>query len=178
MINKHMDAINTKKKILIVILMVVCLSGCDLATKKIAYDNLKGQSVQSYLSGTLKLFYTENSGGMLSLGNGLPDKIKFTIFVVGITLLLVFLFLYSVFKKNLTLLQFLSCILFIAGGLGNLIDRIFHDGKVTDFLVIQMFGLGTGVFNFADFYVTVGLLLLIIAMFVQPKKNNEDTIQA
>ena len=172
-----MIGMSTARKILIVVITVVFLTGCDLTTKKIAYDNLKGKSVQSYLGGTVNLFYIENSGGMLSFGSTLPGKIKFIIFVVGITMLLIFLFLYSVFKKNLGLPQFIACVLFLSGGLGNLIDRIFNNGNVVDFIIVRMFGVGTGVFNFADFYVTVGLVLLIISMFFKPKKDTLDPIQ-
>ena len=50
--------------------------------------------------------------------------------------------------------------LFIAGGLGNLYDRIFH-GHVRDFIRFT-FWQNFPIFNFADIFLTVGTILIII----------------
>jgi len=52
--------------------------------------------------------------------------------------------------------------LIISGGIGNIIDRILFDRHVSDFMILSFKGLHTGVFNFADVYVTVGAILLLI----------------
>ena len=46
----------------------------------------------------------------------------------------------------------------IGGGIGNLIDRIFRDGLVVDYLDVKLFHFA--VFNFADCCVVVGVVLL------------------
>ncbi|MEJ0007739.1 MAG: signal peptidase II [Steroidobacteraceae bacterium] len=53
--------------------------------------------------------------------------------------------------------------LFAAGGLGNLIDRITGDGRVTDFLNVGLGPLRTGIFNVADMTLMVGVVVFLIA---------------
>lgn len=49
----------------------------------------------------------------------------------------------------------------LAGGTGNLIDRMRFDGRVTDFLYLTAGPLHTGVFNVADMAVTFGVIWLL-----------------
>ncbi len=49
--------------------------------------------------------------------------------------------------------------LMAAGGAGNLIDRVFNDGAVIDFVSIGFAGLRTGIFNIADVSIIAGVLL-------------------
>jgi signal peptidase II len=53
--------------------------------------------------------------------------------------------------------------LIVGGGLGNWIDRILHDGNVTDFVSVGLGPLRTGIFNFADVAVMAGMLWLLVA---------------
>jgi signal peptidase II len=46
------------------------------------------------------------------------------------------------------------------GGIGNLLDRVFYDGRVIDFMNLGIGRLRTGIFNVADVYITIGILLL------------------
>ena len=117
---------NNYKKILIVTICIFCLVGCDLSSKKIAENNLKGRPMISLLDGGIRFIYAENTGGMLSLGDKLADEFKFIIFQFIVAAFLVFLFVLLVVKKNIGHLQALAFILFISGGLGNLINRIFN----------------------------------------------------
>jgi signal peptidase II len=53
--------------------------------------------------------------------------------------------------------------LLVAGGLGNLVDRITRQGAVTDFLNIGVGQVRTGVFNVADLAIVLGVALLILS---------------
>lgn len=55
----------------------------------------------------------------------------------------------------------------LAGVLGNTFDRIV-DGKVTDFLAVRNFA----IFNFADSFITVGLLIIIYNSNIKEIKKN------
>lgn len=60
----------------------------------------------------------------------------------------------------------LSLSMMLAGALGNLIDRLFNDGRVIDFISVGNFP----VFNVADASISVGVAVLIVGMWVQENK--------
>ena len=60
----------------------------------------------------------------------------------------------------------------MAGALGNLIDRI-RFGTVTDFISVGNFP----VFNVADSSITVGVGILILAMWIDERKERRQTLE-
>ena len=95
------------------------------------------------------------------------------IFIILVSLVIIFLiwFIYKN-KKELTKLQTHSLLLILAGGTGNLIDRLFR-GAVVDFIDV---GYKTvyrwPAFNVADSCVCIGVTLFIISLlFLNRKKN-------
>ena len=75
--------------------------------------------------------------------------------------------------KRTELMILLAIALVIGGGLGNLIDRIVHDGRVVDFMQVGFPWLRTGVFNVADMAIMagVGLMLFATLQHKPPEKN-------
>ncbi|MBK7632533.1 MAG: signal peptidase II [Ignavibacteriales bacterium] len=73
-------------------------------------------------------------------------------------------------KEQYFLKQF-GLIFIISGGVGNLIDRIFNNGTVIDFIRLRLPLIESGIFNIADFYVTFGFIFLLMAMFKREKIN-------
>ena len=59
--------------------------------------------------------------------------------------------------------------LIVGGAIGNIVDRIFH-GEVVDFLRLHFGDRDLFVFNLADFALTIGPILLIIAFLWGPRK--------
>lgn len=59
----------------------------------------------------------------------------------------------------------LAMILISAGALGNFIDRIFHNGKVTDFIDIRIIH----VFNIADMSISIAVGLLLLRWMLELK---------
>ncbi len=55
----------------------------------------------------------------------------------------------------------------LGGALGNLIDRIFNAGQVTDFISVGNFA----VFNVADACITVGVVVLLIGVWLEDKRE-------
>jgi signal peptidase II len=164
------------KKILLIIISVCCLVGCDASSKYFAKKELKGQFSLSYLNGSLQLIYAENSGGMLSFGHELPGTFKYLIFQLFVSIMVVLLFLFLVIKKDLKKLQVVSLLLFLSGGLSNLLDRITNSGRVTDFIVVNIGYFHTGIFNIADIYITSGVIILIISSFVRSGNQLNETV--
>jgi len=53
----------------------------------------------------------------------------------------------------------------LAGAIGNLVDRLIHDGKVTDFISVGTFP----VFNVADASISMGTVILLLGVFFQER---------
>ena len=88
--------------------------------------------------------------------------------VSGILAYLLFL-MYKITSKNR--LELMSFILIISGGLGNLVDRVFL-GYVVDFVHVFYQDYSFYVFNMADSYITVGIILyLSYFLFIERAKE-------
>jgi signal peptidase II len=63
-------------------------------------------------------------------------------------------------------LPLLAFAMVAAGGIGNLIDRIFREGRVVDFMnmgiTLKQFSIRTGIFNVADLAIMAGLFMIIL----------------
>jgi signal peptidase II len=60
----------------------------------------------------------------------------------------------------------------MGGALGNMIDRLTHQGNVTDFISVGNFA----VFNIADSSITVGVVVLLLGVYIQERhKKNEHS---
>jgi signal peptidase II len=100
----------------------------------------------------IDITYCENTGAAFSIFSGKK------IFLIGLTgLLMVFCLWYWLKIKDKR--QIFSLTLIIAGGIGNLIDRIFR-GYVVDFFEVKPFTFG--IFNVADCFVVVGVCLFVL----------------
>ena len=75
----------------------------------------------------------------------------------------------SVLKDIKTNLGAISISLLVGGILGNLFDRIVYN-KVIDFLSFNIFGYMFPIFNIADTFICIGVLLLLID-YIRGEKN-------
>jgi signal peptidase II len=133
----------------------------DRATKALAEAFLKGREALRYLSDTMVLEYTENTGAFLSLGAGWPALVKELLLLYLPLLVCAFAFVYCcAVEKDRARIVLLVTI--VAGGAGNLIDRLARDFAVVDFMNFGIGTLRTGVLNVADLSITFGAIGLVI----------------
>ena len=143
---------------------------CDQYTKHLAKEHLMFQMPKTYLHNTIVLEYAENTGAALSLGDNLSKSLSFWLLSVVPLLCLVGLFVYVVLKiDGFSRLKTISLSLILAGGLGNIIDRLVYDRHVTDFMNLGIGSLRTGIFNVADMCVTGGVIGLLIVSYTEKK---------
>jgi signal peptidase II len=159
---------------LVVTILLGCV-GCDQATKSLARDHLQGQAPVSFLGGAVRLEYAENPGAFLSLGASLPHHLGLAVFTIGGTIAVLGILLYALIALPPGSLRASAVALVSAGGIGNLIDRILHDGRVTDFLYIGVGPAQTGIFNVADVTLMAGLTLFVLAY--RPSERSEDAAE-
>jgi len=157
------------QRILLILVTILVLAGCDQTIKKIAQNELKDSRPVSYMSGLVTFQYAENSGVMLSIGSKLSEEVRFILFVV-ITSIVLFLFLfYIAFSKDDSKFRLFAYALVLSGGFGNLIDRINNNGRVIDYIVLGANNIHTAIFNLADVLVISGMFLLIFTHLIKRK---------
>tara|TARA_Y100001936_G_C15894625_1_gene569910 strand:- start:253 stop:720 length:468 start_codon:yes stop_codon:yes gene_type:complete len=71
--------------------------------------------------------------------------------------------IYILATESLSKYESVAMILILSGGLGNLIDRVFR-GHVIDFINFYYDNYSFYVFNFADTFITIGVIFYIFSM--------------
>jgi signal peptidase II len=156
------------------LLVFVSVIVVDQATKMLARTTLTlrppiifGGAIVD--GGLARLTYFENPGAFLGLGADLPASVRFWVFTVLAVLLLAALAIYTWRSSARTSTAMLAGVtLLVAGGIGNLIDRIYNDGRVVDFMQVGVGWLRTGVFNVADMALMAGVGLTVLAAMGRP----------
>ncbi len=111
----------------------------------------------------VRLLYIHNTGaafGMFKDAN--PVFMALAVIVSG-----VIIYYYPHIPEDEKVIRF-ALSLQLAGAVGNLIDRIFF-GRVTDFISVGNFA----IFNVADSSITVGVIILLIAVWWQDRKEKK-----
>lgn len=158
-------------KVWLFCLSSVLFIGCDQVTKHLAKQHLMFREPITYLHKTIILEYVENTGAALSLGDNLSKPVSFWLLSIGPLICLAALFIYVMRKiQEFNRLKLFSFSLILAGGLGNIIDRLAHDRHVTDFMNVGINNFRTGIFNVADMCVTAGVIGLLIATYTDKPK--------
>jgi len=146
--------------------------GCDRITKDLAKQHLMYRTPKSYFHNTVVLEYVENTGAALSLGDNLSKTVSFWLLSMLPLAFLLILFVYTIIKiREFSTLKLLALSLIIAGGIGNIIDRIFFDRHVTDFMNVGISNIRTGIFNVADMCVTAGVIAFLFTYREKPKED-------
>ncbi len=159
-----------------IILFIILLNvGCDQATKQMAQRNLEYGKTHSYMSDTFRLLYVENKGAFLSMGEDLPEFMHLLLLKVFPFIMLGILFFYTLFSKNLERGQAIAFAFIIGGGMSNLYDRLLNSGSVVDFMNLGIGNLRTGIFNFADVSIMLGMGLFIFFSFTSKSKKEMPT---
>lgn len=164
-------------KIILFCLLSVAFIGCDRYTKQLAKTHLMNAPELSYFHNTFVLEYAENTGAALSLGDNLPKTASFILLSLIPLGLMIWLFVYFIMhRRQMTLTKTIALALIFSGGLGNLIDRIFSDRHVTDFMNVGIGSLRTGIFNVADMCVTGGVIVLFFTLRAEGKRGEEVVV--
>lgn len=138
----------------------------DQFTKYLAVTHLKNKPSITLIENWLNLTYVENSGAAFGMFQNA------TIFFAVITIIVVFGILYYLLREvnNNDIFLNLTLVIIMAGAIGNLIDRL-RLGFVIDFIHSPLGGIyNFPVFNFADMYITISAILIIIyTLFIEGK---------
>ncbi|MGH0052850.1 MAG: signal peptidase II [Sphaerochaetaceae bacterium] len=133
-----------------------------------------------YLGDFLAIVHVRNTAIAFSMGEGLPFGIKIFFFIIVPVLLVVAVcVVYFSRKIHLSLFQRWVLALFLGGGIGNLIDRIFRSFRVVDFISVKVYGfLGFErwpTWNIADASLVISGILIAVSLLFERSDTKEDT---
>ena len=153
-----------KKKRLFILIVILILTIIDQIIKYLVVSNISIGSEKIIIDNFLKFIYIRNTGAAFGILSGN------IIFLIFITVLLIF-YIVNEMKKNINNnLSLLSFSLILSGALGNLIDRVVR-GYVVDYISFTLFNREMSVFNLADTYITIGVVLLIYIVIKEGKNE-------
>ena len=134
----------------------------DQISKSIVVNGLPLYGEARFIPGVLSFYHTRNTGAAFSM---LSDRRWVFMLLSCVAIVAITVMLYFWRSRHVLLTVSLSMIL--AGGIGNMIDRIVN-GYVTDFFRVDF--VDFAVFNVADSFITVGAVLLgVYIIFFEPK---------
>lgn len=152
------------------LLLSVVLVGIDRLTKWLVVANMQPSDTIHLIKigdkEVLNFYYTLNNGAAFSKLSGK------TIFLIIVTSLVILWLLYLMIAKKVHRKVYLASIaLILGGGVGNLIDRIFNDGLVVDFIDFRI--INFPIFNFADICAVCGAGLLLLTVIIDEVREHK-----
>ena len=152
---------------ILAVVSAVLLLGADQLTKYLISTRFELEESRVFLKGFIEFLYIHNRGGAWGLLYGKTYiLIPITVIVMAVCIIL-----YKKYGKKSKLL-FWAIMLVLSGGVGNMIDRVFRDGNVIDFLHFEFFP-SFPVFNVADCAIVVGAGLLILYFLIDSVKESK-----
>lgn len=141
-------------------LLVMLLAIFDYLTKLLVYEYLDGIGHSVDINEFFSITLVHNYGAAFSL---LADSSGWQrYFLSSISLIAVITITIWIFKTPVKCkLKVISLTLILSGAIGNLIDRI-TNGFVVDFIDFHYQDFYWPIFNFADVFITLGVVLLVI----------------
>ena len=159
---------NKKSGIWSCILALICGTvalGIDQYTKYLVDKNFELYESRDFLRGFINFVYIHNTGGAWGMLSGYTwVLILFSVVLMAVCVVI----LLKVLKQSRLIFWALSLVVF--GGIGNMIDRVFRNGKVIDFLHFE-FWPDFPVFNIADCAIVLGAGLLILYYIIDAIKE-------
>ena len=150
------------------ILLFVILISFDLVTKYIVYAYI---DLYQFIKITpfFDITHIHNFGVSFGLFSGTISPL----YLIIIGLLVVFFIIYLLVNAQDKLAQW-GLLIIICGALANIFDR-FINGYVIDFIYLHINQYYWPAFNFADIYISIGILIILYQILKDFNKRNKDT---
>ena len=154
---------------LISVLVILVSVGLDQLTKYFAINNLKDLTDEvPVINKVFGLYYVENKGISFSM---LSSKMSLIIIITMIIMLLMVFVLIRTPKTVYFMPFSIVMSVIIGGAAGNMLDRILR-GYVVDFIMLDF--INFPIFNVADIFVTLGLIILVFLIIFKYKDKDFD----
>ena len=136
----------------------------DLLSKKFIFDSI---DLNTFIPLTffLDITHIHNFGISFGLFSGLISP--WILIILG---LLVVIFIFYLMISSSDALEERALLIIISGAISNIIDRIFN-GYVIDFIYFHYKDFFWPAFNFADIYITIGIMMIVINILRKIKNS-------
>ena len=157
-----------RKSLIINLLLVFLIFVIDRVSKiYVIYLDKKFLGAEIYSSKFLNISLIWNEGVAFGLF-AFDDKFFYNLITGFIIIVILILFYFVIKTRGIERYSFL---IILGGANGNVFDRFFYSA-VPDFIDIHYYNFHWFIFNVADIFVTLGVILLIyIELFLKNKKN-------
>ncbi len=156
---------HTRLKFLLLFIFLVVL---DQATKLAVASYFPLYSTTNIIDDFLRLTHVKNPGAAFSLSFG-NREVMLVVTIVVIALLAYLIIRGTIRPKSLT--GKIALVMIFGGAIGNLIDRIRME-EVTDFIDMGVGAHRWPVYNLADMYVTIGMIILFLIYSLNKEKDD------
>jgi len=148
------------KKIIIFLLLVFA----DLFSKFLVFNYIELYKFIK-ITNFLDITHIHNFGVSFGLFAGTIPPIVLIIFAILVVFFIIYLFL-----KTEDIYEHWGFFIIVCGAVANIIDRSLN-GYVIDFIYFHINQFYWPAFNFADIYISLGIIMIIINMLKKIKKN-------
>lgn len=141
---------------MIIIILTILFLFLDIVSKLIVSKFFElGDSI-SVIDDFFHITYVRNTGAAWSM---FSDKSYLVLILSLIIIVGIILYVYK--NKGDNVLEKIAYSLILGGALGNFVDRIIS-GYVIDFLDFNIFGYDYPIFNLADTFIVIGVILMVV----------------
>ena len=144
--------------------IIAVLIVIDQLVKAYVVQNIALGEIKSWIPNLVSLTYLQNRGAAFSI---LQDQQWFFALITFVVMGVAVWYLYKHIEDSWWLVT--GLVLIISGGLGNFIDRI-SQGFVVDMFHLDF--INFAIFNVADSYLTVGVVVLLLAKLKEEMNGN------
>ena len=144
--------------------IIAALIALDQVVKAYVVQNIALGEIKTWIPNLVSLTYLQNRGAAFSI---LQDQQLLFAVITLVVVVGAIWYLHKHMEDSFWMV--LGLTLIIAGGLGNFIDRV-SQGFVVDMFHLDF--INFAIFNVADSYLTVGVIVLLIAMLKEEMNGN------
>lgn len=159
-----MHKLNIKNPNTILITLVVLI--VDIISKQLVINLMfENQSIK-LINKFLYITYVKNTGVAFSFLEG-----KVPIIIIATLGIALFLIKY-IYDNKLDKYETVAYGFVLGGAIGNLIDRVFYS-YVIDFIEVYIFNYNFPIFNIADSFIVIGILLILVYSIKKESSDND-----
>lgn len=147
------------------ILLTIMLVFLDQISKYVIFTTIGLGTTVPVVNGFFRLYGVYNTGAAFSMLN---DH-SWILLLISIVSTIVIGYFMKDFSLKRRPLYSIAIVLILSGCIGNMIDRMFNNFQVYDFIELEF--MNFAIFNIADCYLTVGVIIMAVYLLFFEQKD-------